>query len=168
MPDFAAIGAVYTSLQIASDAAKAMVGLRDASMLQTKIIELQRAILEAQQSAFSAQNERTALIEQIESLERRVAEFEAWSTQKERYELKSLHRGSLAYAIKESVRGTEPPHYICANCFQENKKSILQGFTDYLGEHSLTCPRCKTKVIHSFERVSGGNFVVPHDYNPFD
>ena len=55
MVDMAAIAIVAKSLETAADITKAMIGLRDASMIQEKVIELQGVILSAQQGALATQ-----------------------------------------------------------------------------------------------------------------
>jgi hypothetical protein len=108
MVDLTAIGVVSTSLNTAINIAKAMVDIRDAAAFQGKVFELQRAIIDAQQSVFAANAERTSLIEEIRQLKARVAELETWEAEKQRYELKDVGFGSLAYIVKESMRGAEP------------------------------------------------------------
>jgi hypothetical protein len=73
MVSMTAIGAAAASLNAAMNIAKAMVGLRDGQISQAQTIEFQSKILEAQSSIFAANEERTALIEQIRSLEQEVA-----------------------------------------------------------------------------------------------
>ena len=58
MVDMSAIGVVATSLNTAVNIAKAMMDVRDATVIQGKIFELQRAIIDAQQSVFAANEER--------------------------------------------------------------------------------------------------------------
>jgi hypothetical protein len=41
------------------------------------------------------------------------------------YELKEVRPGVYAYSVKEAMRGPEPEHKICANCFA--KKLGCQG-----------------------------------------
>jgi hypothetical protein len=74
-----------------------------------------------------------------------VAELETWNAEKQRYELKDVGWGSLAYALKEDARGTEQVHQICAACYQHDKKSILQPRIKDL-EKLLFWPECKTEI----------------------
>ena len=124
--DMTAIGVVSTSLNTAINIAKAMMDIHDATAVQGKVFELQRAIIDAQQSVFAANEERTALIERVRELEAQIAHLEAWNTEKHRYELKEIARGRFAYALKSEADGTEPPHYICQACYEQSKKRVLQ------------------------------------------
>jgi hypothetical protein len=93
----------------------------------------------------SRQLAQSELIERVGALEKEMATFEAWEAQKKRYELKDVGLGSLAYVVKESERGTEHPHQICAACYQHRKVSILQPKTES-SDKLLSCPECKTKI----------------------
>jgi hypothetical protein len=146
MVDISAIGVVANSLNAAVNIAKAMVDVRDATAFQGKVFELQRAIIDAQQSIFAANEERSALIKKIGHLEKELANLKAWETEKQRYELQDVWHGSLAYVIKESMRGLEPPHKICANCYQRGHKRILQPRVTGFGRE-LFCSECKTAII---------------------
>jgi hypothetical protein len=144
MVDVSAIAGTVSALKGAMDITKAMIGLRDAQAIQAKVIELNAAILDAQSSALTANEERSTLIERVRNLEKQVADFEAWETEKQRYELKDIGLGSLAYVVKETMRGTEPSHQICAACYQHHKKSILQPKSHGVMKQ-LFCPDCKTE-----------------------
>jgi hypothetical protein len=152
MPDFGAITAIASSLNAAVNITKAMKDLNDFSVVQSKVIELQSAILEAQSGVFEANAERSALIERIGQLEKEVADFKAWETEKQRYELKAISTGAFAYALKANGQGTEPPHYICANCYEHQKKSVLQQKARSIVDNSIglptqyRCPGCNSQI----------------------
>lgn len=147
MPDMSAIAGALSSMKAAIDITKAMKDLRDWSLVQSKVIELQSAILDAQGSLFSANEERSALIGKISQLEKRVAGIEAWDTEKQRYALAKAGPGVFAYIVKPEMRGAEPAHYICAHCYKNGKAAILQhveirGMGDF-----LECSSCQTKTL---------------------
>lgn len=146
MPDLGAIATAAASLKTAGEIVKGLIGLRDTAMVQSKVIELQTVILSAQSSALDAQSEHFALLERIRGLEAQIAGMESWEVEKQRYQLTELVPGTACYIVKEGVRGSEPRHAICSNCYEDGKKSILHIMTDYLGSTHLTCPRCKTKT----------------------
>lgn len=100
-----------SALKTAFDIAKGLKDINDASIRNSAVIELQEKILSAQQSQF-------ALAEKIGNLEKEVARLEAWDTDKQRYELKDVGLGSLAYVVKEMMRESEPPHQIRTACYQ--------------------------------------------------
>jgi hypothetical protein len=116
------------------DAAKALKDMNDANIRNTAVIELQEKIL-------SAQSEQAELIELAGKLKSRVAELEAWDTDKKRYRLADLGAGTSAYTLKEGMENGEPPHHLCATCYNEGHKSIMQTETRNPG-------RCKVLVCH--------------------
>jgi hypothetical protein len=148
MVDISAIAGLVSSLKAAGEITKAMVGLRDAAMIQGKVIELNGIILSAQSSALEANVSQFSLLEQVRGLERDIARLEAWDTEKERYELRQLKPAAFVYVLKKGEAGSEPSHAICPNCYQRGLKSILQSNgRPLIYEHSYDCPNCKTKVM---------------------
>jgi hypothetical protein len=148
--DVGSISALTTSLKSLADLAKILVGIRDASVIQEKVIELQQVIMSAQSSALAAQEDQFALVERVRELERQIAEMEDWGAERQRYELQAVHRGAFAYVVKSDVQGTEPPHWLCAACFGNRKKSILQkGGKAPNDPHSRVwkCPSCASEVM---------------------
>src|SRR5712692_52067 len=102
------------------DMAKGLKDINDATIRNGAIIELQEQIL-------SAQEAQSALVERIRELEKQVADFKAWETEKQRYALKQVsHFGSTVYVLKPTEQGTDPPHCICTACYQRATKGILQ------------------------------------------
>jgi hypothetical protein len=112
---FASLGALKTAFDIA----KGLKDIDDAARRNAAVIELQEKILSAQQS-------QSSLIETVSNLEKEVSRLKAWDADKQRYELKALAMGVVAYALKPSMSNGEPDHYLCANCFAAGKKSYLQ------------------------------------------
>lgn len=138
----AGLGAFKTMFDIA----KSMKDVNDTVKINAAVADLWEQII-------TAQARYTAAIEQVDELKAQLTRFETWETEKQRYELVELHMGSLAYSVKELMRGNEPAHYICPNCYQQNKKSILQGFHHYLGRVVLTCPACSLEITQSYKKT---------------
>jgi hypothetical protein len=153
MPDLSAIGAALTSFNTLKNIAQTMIGLHDVQALQSKVIEFNNAIIDAQTKIFLVNEERTALLERIGDLEKEVADLEAWETTKQRYELKNTSGGGLAWFLKKDAQGTEAPHQICTNCYDKRKRSILQPegrsmVSVHVGNlPKLYCPACNAKVL---------------------
>jgi hypothetical protein len=141
------IAAALTSLKVASEIAKALKGVRDLSLVQSKVIELQGEILSAQSSAFAAQEAQASLLKRIGQLEQEVTDFKAWDAEKQRYQLTELRPGAFAYSLKPDAGGSEPPHCLCANCYAQGHKAILQEEKVQSGwAWVLRCNRCKAEV----------------------
>lgn len=150
----AEVFAGVSALKTAFDIAKGLKDIDDATRRNAAIIELQEKILSAQ----SAQSE---LVETVGELKKRVTELETWETDKQRYELQEIWPGLFCYAVKDSMRGSEPPHRICANCYSSGKKSFLQKpiSGEYYDEYR--CNTCGEKIP-----VDKGNPPPPRQWSP--
>ena len=127
MPDMTLIAGAITSLRMANDIARGLIAIRDENLRNEKVIELQRVILAAQSDALSAQSDQLTLLQQIGDLEKKIADFETWDAEKHKYELKCISRlGAVAFMLTPEARGSEPPHWLCAQCYENRKKSIVR------------------------------------------
>jgi len=150
----AEIGMGLTSLKTAFDIAKAMKDIHDATTLNSKIIDLQSAIMDAQSSAITAREVHASQIGRIREIEEEIARLKAWERQKQNYELKQLGVGSLAYALKPEVTTGEPPHWLCANCYNHGKKAFLQlapEWAEVLQAYLWVCPICATGIYVGYK-----------------
>ena len=112
---FASLSAFKTMF----DMAKGLKDINNAAVRNAAVIELQEQILAAQAA-------QTELVEKVSELEKQVSGFEAWDAEKQRYELKDIQGGAVAYMLKPDARGTEPPHWLCPNCYAQSKKAFFQ------------------------------------------
>ena len=148
MPDMSAIAAALTSFKTLKDIAQSMVALRDTQAFQTKLIEFNGALIDAQTHIFSVNEERAALIDRVRALETEVAQLEAWEAEKQRYELKEVAPRVYAYVVKQSMQGSEPVHWICPNCYQKHQISIFQGMKSatYGWVHRCSSSSCGLEI----------------------
>ena len=129
------------------DVAKGLKNMNDATVRNPAVIELQEKIL-------AAQAQQSALIERVRELKKQVAELETWEAEKQRYELIDFGGRTFAYLLKPQMSSTEPPHRICAACYQKGHKSILQciGENSY-GQGHYACPECNAKFYFGDRKV---------------
>lgn len=147
MADMSSIGAALGALKAAKDIAESMIGLRDAAAFQGKMLEFQSKIIDANNAAFAAQDERSALLEEIGELKKQVAEFEAWESEKQRYQLHKIAPGSYAYLLKRPMANGEPCHALCTSCYDKGIKSTLQSNgSPFINKHLISCPTCRMKI----------------------
>jgi len=85
MVDIQSISAAITGLKTAAEIVKAMKGLQDQADIQTKVKELQSAILDAQTSTLAAQSDQFTMIQRLRELEAEVRKVRAWEETKQRY-----------------------------------------------------------------------------------
>lgn len=94
--------------------------------VQAKASELYDSILSLQTTVFSIQSQNKKLLDEKHALENEIMKMANWEQEARRYRLHQLCPGVFVYAFKEDPNNAEPSHYICSNCHQEKRKSILQ------------------------------------------
>jgi hypothetical protein len=151
--DIADFGAMLTSLKALADIAKFMIDARDASVIRAKAAEWQREVIATQSGTLTAQAAQFALLKRVDELEKEMADLKAWDVEKQKYELKNVRKpnvfggAAFAYALKEETSLGEPAHFICPDCYEERRKSILQHVFHHYGRtDTLSCNRCHLEI----------------------
>lgn len=147
--DLAAITSAGASLKTAADLAKAFFDVKAAIDVQGRVFELQRVILTAQQDTLTAQQTQASLVEANRQLEDRIRRLESWDLERDRYALTEVSQRVYAYRVRDDARGEEPDHWLCANCYQAGKKSILQSLGapgPYANSEAFSCPACRNGI----------------------
>ena len=127
MPDPATLFVgIASHIKAAADLAMGLSKLDKLADVQAKAVELQTLILGLQSEAFTAHAQQSAMIEKVRSLEAELARVKAWEETKQGYELHEPTPGAFVYASKAQSGRTEPPHWICTNCYENSRRSILQ------------------------------------------
>ncbi len=152
------IDSITSPLKAAGDTAKGLVNIRDTAKFGDAVIELQTQILAAQQGAFAAQRRETALAQEVSDLKKRIAEFETWETEKEKYELLKLPPGVLVRSLKKDEESAEVLHYICADCYERGQKSYLHSGGQSQGTEHFTCHTCNSEIIAGEWRAQPINY----------
>ncbi|MCJ2033046.1 hypothetical protein [Methylobacterium sp. J-068] len=163
MVDIAAISGLTSSLKATSDIAKAMLGIRDELLIREKAVELNAQVMTAQSSALAAQAAQAELVERVRQLEQKVVELEDWEREKCRYQLAEIATGVFAYATKPGMEDGEPPHRICARCYQDGRKSILQGISrtkNWTKLDLLVCHVCDAEIVLASHTISISSAAV--------
>lgn len=137
-----------SSLSAASTIAKAMLELRDLNQLNSKVIELQQAIISAQQQVLSGQGEQTALAAKVHELEKECVRLKDWSAEKQRYTRREIGQGVFAYVENGFVGNLQSAHKLCCSCFDKTIQSTLQESREPQRMIGLVCPNgCPTIVF---------------------
>lgn len=160
MFDMATLQSAISSLQTAGQIAKAMSELTASIELKAKVIDLQSTILAAQNSALAAHSDQFAMIERIRNLEKEIANVKAWAEEKKRYKMMPPWGNSIlvVYGLKESSKGTDPPHWICAKCYDDGRRTILnpkKGSNNML----LHCPTCRTDMETEYRHLPAPQYA---------
>ncbi|RIX97177.1 hypothetical protein D3218_19140 [Aureimonas flava] len=126
MVDVSQIAGMVSALKAATDMTKAMVGLRDQTVIADRVVDLQRIIMDAQSGAMQAQLQIMELADQLRQAKARIDEDEAWKAVAARYKLADYGGNTFAYELRQELAQEEPHHRICPTCFERRKRSILQ------------------------------------------
>ena len=157
--DIGAIQGALASLKTAADIARAITDLKVTSEVQTKIIELQNALLSAQGSAIAATTQQFELQEKVRALEAHLASHDDWSRESQRYSLISMWGGSAqAFALKQDSANGEHPHLLCPQCFVNRKKGMLASVNKD-GWVVYVCPSCKNTIATGYRGIGAPKFV---------
>jgi hypothetical protein len=144
--------AALSSLKAASDIARAMVDVRDASKLNSQIAELQQAIIAAQVQAITLAEKNVTLATRAQELEAECKRLTDWSDEAKCYEIRQIAAGVFVYmAIADTTSSLEHKIKLCPNCFNKRSKSILQQSVENPGRHiGLNCHLCRLKVVFDY------------------
>lgn len=157
MADANPITKTLSTLQSAYSLAKSIADLEEAHAIKVQIGELLTQILSAQESALRSQERESALARQVHELEQHIIQMETWETEKERYQLTNFGGDTFAHLLKPEMANNEPAHRICAACFENDKKSILQSHgRNAYSQDRYFCPVCKTEFTFGVEREPPG------------
>jgi rubrerythrin len=141
MVGIAEVKAGYDGAKAALDILKGVQSLQSEAAKNEAVIDVQRHVIEAQQGLSTS-------LKRIDELEEEVARLTDWTAQKGRYELADTGQGSLAYRLREGLEPPEPQHWICPQCYEDGKKSILKTETLFVGRaETLVCHRCGFDVV---------------------
>ena len=137
------------------DIAKSLRSLESEASINEAVIDIQRHAIEAQQALFAAQEVIGEKTRQIEHLEQENARLRSWTEDKAAYELADTGQGALAYrSVSPAAAGVAP--WLCPNCFDEGRKSILQPERYSVGRtETLLCHRCHLELLVEGHRREG-------------
>lgn len=136
---FAGIGAFKTIFDIA----KSIKDIDDTVKRNAAVAELGEQII-------AAQTRYAEAIEENRLLEEKLTRLETWNTEKQNYELKTVAAGAFAYMPKPSMQASEPPHWLCAACYQNGKKGFLQFRSQKERWHIYKCSICPSEICVPF------------------
>lgn len=146
MDPFSAITGTWQSLKIASGIGKSLIDAKVEGEIKEKVIAINDALLETQQRMFDVQASHAEMVEKLRTLQAQLLTLQSWSQEKERYQLHRTDAGGFLYRLKPTETGTEPEHDICAQCYENNIKSILQSAPMANWYQVLVCHRCNSSV----------------------
>lgn len=144
--------AVATSIKTACDITKSMSSASQTVAERNKAVsETLGILISVQSDVVAVRSDYYEMLKTKDILEKRIAEFEQWGKTEGQYRLTEVHRGVFVYVPKNPDEIGQPAHWLCANCWQEKKKSILQAEYHHSEAAAYTCQRCKAKITMQFK-----------------
>jgi len=134
-----------TAIRGITEIAEGLKSLHDFKQVAEASSQLLQRLLTVESEALSLHNEYSIVLQQKSDLEKRLLEFEKWDDTASQYSLKKLVARSFVYVPNETNKAPKPMHYLCAKCYGDRKKSILQTIYVGTGGDRLFCPECKTR-----------------------
>lgn len=140
------IAGAVASIRLLMDVLKANKTLANYNELVAAVSEVNADLLSAQRDAVASYKGELALTKRVSELEKEIGELKNWEREAERYQLAEFAPGLLARTLKSGMEQGEPPHQLCANCFEDHKKSFLQPSRPGYSVATYSCPRCKNTM----------------------
>lgn len=135
----------------------------DAAKRNAQLIEFQNVVIQLQAGLASVQIQNASLLRDKDELEKQLVRFKNWEGEKQRYALVNILEGTgVAFALKESMSNGEAAHWLCANCFNNEKKSVLNRVEGSRGFSMLACTVCKAQIQSSYRGSLTASYAPGH------
>lgn len=147
------ITGALSSLKAISELVTTVAKGKTDDAVKEKAIELNQVIASLQSTIFSLHTQCQQLRDEKEAIKKELMDMRNWEQEASRYELTELCPGVLVYSIKPEAQGTEPPHQLCPNCYQNRRKAILQkAFQDTEGT-VFKCHDCGSSICNHSDKL---------------
>ena len=162
--DLVAIQAAIAGLKAATDISSALLKMKVTGEVQTKVIELQTALLAAQNAALSATAAQFELQEKVRELETQLQQKADWEAVRGRYRLVSPWQGpAQAYALLRGAAHGEPPHLACTACFHNRRVVILNPMNTKDRWVQMVCPSCKAAMETGYRGIGAPKYAEEYE-----
>jgi regulator of replication initiation timing len=138
--------AMITGIKTAIDLATSIKNITDDIELKAKTSELYNSIISLQNGIMSMQAENHSLLQENQLLSKKVMGIKTWEKEKSKYFLHEICPHVFVYASKKTDKATEPHHWICAKCYSQGVKSILQLKEATWSGHHYVCHNCNSEI----------------------
>ena len=150
-----------SGIKTAIDMATGISALKSEADINQAIIDIQRALREANNviDKLSAENK---------VLETQIKNNNDWNAEKQRYVLIRSEAGAYTYNLKPELANGEVAPRLCVTCFENDKKSTLQTTEKFGSGERVTCYHCKAEfLLANFDSgcvMLGGERSIADDY----
>jgi hypothetical protein len=140
------ITTALSTIQIVKNLTKAVMDSKVSAALREQAIESQAAIIELQTAMMNMQSQYQTLLQEKNELKQQLIDIEDWKTEAEKYSLTEMEGGIFVYALKPDNETGAPPHWLCAHCYQNKQKSILERTGADSKGIVFLCFRCQNSI----------------------
>lgn len=121
------LGEITGAAGAVNDSLKALSKVVGSGKGRTELAEATNQLITLRQFVLDLQDEHSAMRDSMRELEAEIQRMKAFRTEeKDKYQLRSPDGSAFVYRLKELEVGGGGAHWLCATCFQQDRKSILQ------------------------------------------
>ena len=111
----------------ANDSLRALSKVIGSGKGRAQLAEATNQLITLRQFVLDLQGEHSAMRDSMRELEAEIKRMNAFRTEeKNKYELRSPDGSAFVYRLRNLEEGSGGTHWLCATCFQQDRKSILQ------------------------------------------
>ncbi|WP_137971878.1 hypothetical protein [Pseudomonas sp. F(2018)] len=137
------VSGAIESTKAAYGITKAMVTIRDESLIQARVFELNTVLADLQQQMLQGQREQMSLLDELARTKKELSELSEARMKDDKYERRQFPSGNFAYQLRGENAQGEANHFLCSLCFEKGTHVTLHA---YDRGDLLTCPACKYGV----------------------
>jgi len=164
--DMTTISATLTSLGITAKFIKGSIEKIKDEAVREKVTELLDTIIPLQTAIISLNETTSSLRQEKEAAEQKLREIEDWRIEAASYKLTEVASGVYVYAKEKTTTSSEPYHYLCAKCYNDRKKSILQRISKTMMGIEYICHTCKSEILDHSQSYNPPSET--QNYDPFN
>jgi hypothetical protein len=143
---YAEITAALTGLKTLGELTALVIRTKADSAITEKAIESQSVLISVQNTILTLQAQYHALLEEKQALKKQLADIEDWNTEATKYELHDMGDGVFVYVQRPEHKTLAPAHWLCARCYNEKYKSILQRTSTDRSGNIFYCQKCENTL----------------------
>ena len=135
--------------------------LKELGESNVKAVELTQIAINLQQLVISLQKDLWALQIENRALEDQISKVREFEIEKMVYSPFQFATGAVVYRSNKSItnaNGEAVFHYLCADCYNQGKKSILQPAEIVNSYKTMKCHCCSSVIL--YERIENESFIA--------
>lgn len=106
---------------IVLDMAKNLKKISDDVNFNQKVSEIVETLASTQNDLLIAQANYSDLLKVKNEMEKKLTEYQNWEKEKRNYQLREVSTNIFAYNYEPIEQPVETNHWLCANCYTDNK-----------------------------------------------